>query len=148
MTLAAAVPQYIVPSTFTSTTERSASGSSSHGSAKCVTPALFTRPSTRPNADAHSSTSAVATDGSVTDPVCATASPPASTIEAATSAAFSTSFTTTRAPDAAACRAYASPNPRPAPVTITALPSRIPTSTSDNRRSSRPRATGRAKPAR
>lgn len=54
------------------------------------------------------------------------ARPPAPKISETTSSAGSPSmsFTTTAAPHVAACSANALPNPRPAPVMTTALPSR------------------------
>src|SRR5829696_2277924 len=78
------------------------------------TPALLTRPSSRPNSDTSPSTS--------------TPDPPAALISSTTTAptAGSYSLTTTAAPCRAHSRASPRPIPRPAPVTITTLPSRSP----------------------
>ena len=115
------------------------SGNSAKGCMR-TWPALLTTTSSEPNAS-----SAVATMASPPSTVAmvswlATASPPAATIAATTSSAGFTagaspepsvslmatprSFTTTRAPREASCRAYSRPRPRPAPVMIATLPSK------------------------
>src|SRR6266508_896774 len=107
-------------------------------------PALFTRMSSAPNVSTACSTSRRAPSQSATSSWLAMALPPAAAISSTTccaglasapvpSAATPRSFTTTAAPSFASCSASARPSPRPAPVTIAALPSSISLEPLDNR---------------
>src|SRR5438067_7309354 len=124
------VPTNRAPRRLTSTTRRRESSVSAHGGVRLRTPALLTSPSTAPYSFRHLATSSPAQSQSATEPADANACPPDSAISAATFSApsASMSFTTTEAPCWAASMANARPNPRPAPVTMTALPSSTPIS--------------------
>src|SRR3954464_4270695 len=87
-------------------------------------PALLTSTLRPPYVDTACSTSPVAKSQSPMSPATPIASPPASTISAATfSAPSPMSLTTTFAPAAARARASARPRPAPAPVTTATPPS-------------------------
>src|SRR5579872_1867247 len=108
------------PTTFVSNTCRQRSSGISSNGAPQLTPALFTRMSTPPNAVAAAPTSRSASPGTVTSHACARTSMPAaaSSADASSSHCVRRATITIRAPASPSPRAISSPSPRDPPVTI------------------------------
>src|ERR671912_1386001 len=107
-------------------TERNCSGVSRVAGPAVPTPALLTRPSTRPNVSIASSTSRWHCSGSATSVATAWTRRPVERTDSATRSSLSTrrAPSTTSAPASAKPWANATPSPLEAPVTMTTLSSR------------------------
>src|SRR5690242_10613848 len=117
--------QMNAPSSTMEMTLRQSSSLMSPNAVSIRTAALLTSASTRPNRFTVASTISATARGSVTSAMCTAALPPALSIIATVSCAWSRevfAFTITVAPPAASERAIARPMLRAAPVTIATLP--------------------------